>query len=54
MEFWEQKIKLFCFLSLTEGTDVLVKSIEDDVWEAADEETCALNYEVKSWYWLCL
>ena len=48
MEFLEQITKLI-FLSLTEGTEVLVNLIEEDIWEAKDKQTGALNYEVKSW-----
>ena len=33
----------FQLLSLTEGTEVVVNSIEDDVWESKDERTGALN-----------
>ena len=31
MEFLEHKTELVCFLSLTEGTEVIVDSINDDV-----------------------
>ena len=46
MEFWEHKTKLFFFLSLIEGTDVVVNLIYDDIWEAEDELTGALNDQV--------
>ena len=36
-------------LSLTEGTEVVVNSIEDDVWESKDERPGILNDEVESW-----
>ena len=49
MKFLEHKTELFCFLSLTEGTDVVVNSMDGDVWEAEDEQTGALNDEVESW-----
>ena len=54
MEFWEHKTQLFWFLSPTEETDVVVNSIDDDVWGTEDEQTVALNYGFESWYWLCL
>ena len=50
MEFLEHKTELFCFLSLIEGTDVVVNSIDDDVWEAEYEMTGALNDKVESRY----
>ena len=37
------------FLCLIEGTDVVVNSIDDDVWEYEDERTGALNDGVESW-----
>ena len=43
IEFLEHKIKLFCFLCITEVTDVVVNSIDDDVWEANNELTGAFN-----------
>ena len=43
-----------CFLSLTEGTEVVVNSIEDDVWEAKYEITGSFNDGVESCYLLCL
>ena len=43
MEFSEHKTELVCFLSLTEGIEVVVNLIEDDVSEAKDEITGALN-----------
>ena len=54
MEFWEHKTESLCFLSLTEGTDIVVNSIDDDVWEAEDEQRGAKNYEVESWDEPCL
>ena len=54
MVFWEYKIELFWFLYLTEGTDVVVNSISDDVWESEDELTGALSDKVESWDWLYL
>ena len=50
MEFLEHKTDFFCFLSLTEGTEVFVNYMEHDVWEARDKITGALNYGVESWY----
>ena len=54
MEFLEAKTEFFFFLSLIEGIEVVVNSIEDGVWEAKDEITGALNDKVESWVWLCL
>ena len=39
----------FCLLSLTEGTDVVVDSIADDVWGANDELIGALSDEFYNW-----
>ena len=50
----EHKTEQFWFLSLTEGTDVVVNSIDDSVWEAEYEQTGDLNDIVESWDWLCL
>ena len=47
--FWEHKTELFFFLYPTEGRDVDVDSIDDDVWKAEDEQTCALNDGVDIW-----
>ena len=41
------------FLSLTEGTEVIVNSIDDDVWEAKYKRTGALIDGLGSWYGLC-
>ena len=49
MEFLEHKTELVCFLSVTEGTEVVVNSIDDDVWEAGYEVTGSLIYRVESW-----
>ena len=49
MVFWEFKTELFLFFSLTEGIDVVVDSIADDVWVSEDELTGALSDEVESW-----
>ena len=54
MEFSEPKTELFWFISLSEGTEVVVNSIEDDFWEAKYEQTAALNDKVEIWDWLCL
>ena len=53
MEFLEHKTELVCFLSITEGTEVIANSVDDDVWEAEYKRTGALIYGVKSWDWLC-
>ena len=50
MEFLEPKTELFYFFSLTEGTEVVVNSMDDDSWEAKYELTGALNDKVDSWY----
>ena len=42
-------MELFCVFSLTEVTEVVVNSIEDDVWEAKDDITGALNDKVEIW-----
>ena len=39
---------------VAEGTDVVVDLIADDVWEAGDEITGALNDGVESWDLICL
>ena len=49
MVFWEYKTELFWFLFLTEGTDVVVISIVDDVWGSEDELTGALSEKFESW-----
>ena len=49
MVFWELKTWLFLFFSLTEGTDVVVNSIADDVWGYQDELIGALSDKVESW-----
>ena len=54
MEFLEHKTELVCYLYLTEGTEVIFNSIDDDVWAAKYERTGALIYEVESWDWICL
>ena len=38
-------------MSLTEGTDVVVNLIADDVWGYEDELTGALSDKVESWDW---
>ena len=53
MEFLEHKTELVCFLSITEGTEVIFNSIDDDVWEAKDEITGALIERFEIWDWLC-
>ena len=42
MEFLEHKTELVCFLDITEETEVIVDSIDDDFWEAEDKRTGAL------------
>ena len=49
MNFLELKTVFFCFLSIKEGTEVVVNSIEDDVWKVKDEILGALNEGVESW-----
>ena len=41
--------RIFCFLYLTEGTDIVVNSIEDDDWEDKYELTGALNEGDEIW-----
>ena len=50
MVFWEYEIELFWFLSVTEGTDVVVNSIADDVCGSEYKITGALIDKVGSWY----
>ena len=54
MVVWEHKKELFWFLSLTEGTDVVVNSMTNNVWETEDEQPGALNDGVERWGWPCL
>ena len=42
IELLEHKTELVCFLSIIEGTEVIVNSIDYDVLEAGDERTGAL------------
>ena len=51
MVFWEYKTDCFWFLSWTEGIDVVVHSMADDVWGSEDELTGTLGDEMESWYW---
>ena len=46
MELLEHKMEMFCFLSRTEGTYVVVNLMDDDVWKSEYELTGALNDEV--------
>ena len=48
--FWEYETELFRFLSETEGTDIFVNLIADDVWGSEYELTGALSDEVEIWY----
>ena len=41
-------------MSVTEGTDVVVNLIADDVWGSEDELTSALSDKVEGWDWLYL
>ena len=54
MVFWEYKTELFWFLSLTNGTGVVVNLISDDVWGYEYKSTDALSDKVESLDWLCL
>ena len=54
MEFLEHKTELVYFFSITEGTKVIVNSMDDYIWEAEDERTGSLIEIVESWDWLCL
>ena len=49
MEFSEHKTELVCFLSLIQGTKVIVNSVNDDVREAKYKITGALIDGVESW-----
>ena len=53
MEFLEHKPELV-FLSLTEGTEVIVNSMDDGVLEAKDKRTGALIDGFESWCLPCL
>ena len=48
MEILEHKTEWAGFLSITEGTEVIVNSIDNDVWVAEYEITGALIGEVES------
>ena len=37
-------------MSVTEGTDIVVNSIADEVWGSEDELTGVLSDNVESWY----
>ena len=39
---------------VAEGTDVVVNSIADDVWDSEYELTGVLSDKVEIWYLLCL
>ena len=54
MEFLEHKTELVCFLCITEGTEVIVNSIDNDVLESKYEITGAFIDGFDSWDWLCL
>ena len=54
MVFWEHKTEFVCFLSITEDTEVLVNSIDDDFWDAEDKIIGFLIDVVESLYWICL
>ena len=45
---------MYLFLSTTEGTDVVVNSIADDVWGTEYELTGALSDKFDNWDWLYL
>ena len=49
MEFLEHKTDFFFFFPLTEGTYVVVNSIDDNVWGSEEERTGVLNEKVESW-----
>ena len=38
---------------VAEGTDVVVNSIAEDVWDYEYGLTGALSDKFESWYWLC-
>ena len=53
MGFLEYKIELVCFVSITEDTEIIVDSIDDDVEEDEFGRTGTLIDGVESWDWLC-
>ena len=42
--------RIFRCFSVSEGTDVVVNSISEDLWGSKDELTGALSEKVESWY----
>ena len=54
MVFWGYKTELFWFFSVTEGTDVVVNLIANDVWGYEDELTDVFSEKFESWDWLFL
>ena len=45
---------MFWCLSVAEGTEVVVNSIDEYVWGSEDKLTGVLGDKVESWYLLCL
>ena len=50
----EHKIELVWFLYITEGTEFIVNSTDDNLWEAEDEKIDVFIEGVEIWYWPCL
>ena len=48
------QIRIVLLFPVTEGTEVVVNLIDNDVWEAEDERKGALNKEVQIWDLQCL
>ena len=48
------QIRIVLLFPVTEGTEVVVNLIDNDVWEAEDERKGALNEEVQIWDLQCL
>ena len=53
MVFWEHKTELVCFLSIIEENEIIVNSIEYDVWEYEYEILGSLIDQVEQWDWPC-
>ena len=49
MVFWEHKTDFYYYCLLQKGTDVVVNSIAEDVWDSKYEVTGALIDKVESW-----
>ena len=54
MEFSEHKTEFILFFYITEGTDIIVDSINDDVWEDEYKRTGDFIDIDESLDWICL